>query len=618
MPAKTIYLHLGLAKTGSTALQRTIAGGHQRLAAEGLHSWSVAPNHGPPLARMLGVKGVGVLPELASYQYQSPEALQRSLLQEIAAADDAFMLSGEQIPGFGRPALLALKDFLESTGAELRAFAYVREPRAWMTSQVQQLVKAAGRTMEEATAEVGGWFGRVIPPLLDTFGGRLSLRFYGTYATPNALLEDFLGALGRDPALAGEFDMGWENTSLSHRGVVLLEAMNHLARSEGRPGPNWLPVAESVRVNMRGPGFRLPASALDAIIDSNADAIALASKHAGVDLASMAGPEGDADIAWRPDDDLVRTMYAVTTELAQTKARMSYGRGRTLLAAGDEPKARRAFVNALTHVADMPEAKAVLDRLQARDARRAELAAKRRARQAEHEEKRGAAAENRPVGRAGQTGTATAPRVPTAVELEEIAQLGHRDFVGGMWEEIGQLQFDFLLAEGLEPHHVLLDIGCGNLRAGVHLIRYLEPGHYLGLDQHRELIDRGITQELGEALAGGKIPEFVVSSDFEFEQFSRVPHAAIAQSLFTHLTADDISLCLNRLRSFVGDGCRLYATFFEAREPVDNPPLSGSRIMFHHTRAELEELGRANDWEPRYLGAWNHPRGQMMMRFDAA
>jgi len=51
--------------------------------------------------------------------------------------------------------------------------------------------------------------------------------------------------------------------------------------------------------------------------------------------------------------------------------------------------------------------------------------------------------------------------------------------VGGMWEQIGQLQFDFLVNHGLEPNHKLLDIGCGTLRGGRHFITYLVPGNYM-------------------------------------------------------------------------------------------------------------------------------------------
>ena len=59
---------------------------------------------------------------------------------------------------------------------------------------------------------------------------------------------------------------------------------------------------------------------------------------------------------------------------------------------------------------------------------------------------------------------------------EEIAAGLHREMVGGMWEEMGRLQLEFLQREGLTPEATLLDVGCGCLRAGVHFVRFLEPG----------------------------------------------------------------------------------------------------------------------------------------------
>ncbi|MGD0673589.1 MAG: hypothetical protein ABSB13_16080 [Candidatus Binatus sp.] len=43
---------------------------------------------------------------------------------------------------------------------------------------------------------------------------------------------------------------------------------------------------------------------------------------------------------------------------------------------------------------------------------------------------------------------------------------GHRGYVGGKWDALGQLQFEFMLKMGLKPGHVLLDTGCGALRGG--------------------------------------------------------------------------------------------------------------------------------------------------------
>src|SRR5262245_17052197 len=78
-----------------------------------------------------------------------------------------------------------------------------------------------------------------------------------------------------------------------------------------------------------------------------------------------------------------------------------------------------------------------------------------------------------------------------ALTDEEIRAGAHRDFVGGLWDEIGRLQFDFLVAHGLKPEHKLVDVGCGALRGGVHFIRYLKPGHYFGLDLNASLIKAG-------------------------------------------------------------------------------------------------------------------------------
>lgn len=50
------------------------------------------------------------------------------------------------------------------------------------------------------------------------------------------------------------------------------------------------------------------------------------------------------------------------------------------------------------------------------------------------------------------------------------------------WVQRGQWQIDFLRHNGLEPHHIVLDVGCGPLRGGIHLIQYLDKSCYTGFD----------------------------------------------------------------------------------------------------------------------------------------
>lgn len=140
--------------------------------------------------------------------------------------------------------------------------------------------------------------------------------------------------------------------------------------------------------------------------------------------------------------------------------------------------------------------------------------------------------------------------------------LGYREYVGGLWDEIGKLQFDFMISRGLQPRHVFLDVACGPLRLGVRLIPYLDRGNYLGLEKEERLVKIGIAKELGPSLYASKAPEFVISSSFEFDKFSRQPDYALAQSLFTHLREEDIALCMSEFRRFVNPGSRFFATYF--------------------------------------------------------
>jgi hypothetical protein len=195
---------------------------------------------------------------------------------------------------------------------------------------------------------------------------------------------------------------------------------------------------------------------------------------------------------------------------------------------------------------------------------------------------------------------------------------GPRGYVGGLWYELGELQFRFLVDHGLRPDHVLLDIACGSLRAGVRLIPYLQSGNYLGIDINSSLVEHGKKIELGQTICEVKRPEFVISEAFEFSKFSKQPDFCIAQSLFTHLTEKDIALCLGNLRGYGKNDTVLYATFFEVDAPIINPAQSHPQAPFRYTKSEMELVGGRTGWRMEYIGEWNHPRTQKMLRYMPA
>lgn len=204
----------------------------------------------------------------------------------------------------------------------------------------------------------------------------------------------------------------------------------------------------------------------------------------------------------------------------------------------------------------------------------------------------------------------------------------HREIVGGMWDEIGALQFEFLKGHGLSTQDHLLDIGCGSLRGGVHFAAYLQPGHYWGVDSHEDLLDAGYRIELNRLGLTDRVPRanLLHDGDFNFERFDRMFDVAIAQSLFTHLSASRIHLCLYRLAKVMVPGGRLFATYFEIPEGygadqsywhVQGDVLSfGYKDPFHYRRSELTAMASGLAWRIVWSGDWKHPRDQKMMIFE--
>ncbi|MFI4977157.1 MAG: class I SAM-dependent methyltransferase [Solirubrobacterales bacterium] len=201
----------------------------------------------------------------------------------------------------------------------------------------------------------------------------------------------------------------------------------------------------------------------------------------------------------------------------------------------------------------------------------------------------------------------------------------HRGAVGGMWEEIGQLQFEFLVGEGLTPEHYLLDMGCGSLRGGVHFVRYLEPGHYFGIDRNAKLLAAG-ESELERAGVSGKHPTLVARSDFDATSLGQSFDFALAQSLFTHLPFNTIVRCVAEVGRVLSPGGRFFATFFAnpgprlRTEPMPirsdiSIPVRLDQDPYYYDPALFSWLCEGSDLVCEHYGEWGHPRSQQMLVF---
>lgn len=205
----------------------------------------------------------------------------------------------------------------------------------------------------------------------------------------------------------------------------------------------------------------------------------------------------------------------------------------------------------------------------------------------------------------------------------------HRHLIGGMWEEIGTLQIDFLKSQGLQPSYTLLDIGCGCLRLGVRAVEFLDTDKYWGIDLNEELLTAGYDHEVVPSGLAAKLPRTNLVTDAEFT-FTGTPHQvdmAIAQSVFTHLPLEYLRLCLTNLANHLDGPCDFFATFFivtedEAAAPVLHDPggitTHPDKDPFHYTENDLRRAAWNLPWKVDIIGDWNHPRDQRMVCFRKA
>lgn len=214
-------------------------------------------------------------------------------------------------------------------------------------------------------------------------------------------------------------------------------------------------------------------------------------------------------------------------------------------------------------------------------------------------------------------------------EVEAAVSEGrHREFVGGLWDEMGVLQLGLLKSFGLKEGHSLLDIGCGALRGGSYFVRYLDPCHYFGIDLRQELLDAGFEMEIVAAGYADRLPRsnLIVDSEFNASLFDRTFDFALAFSVFTHLPLNHVRLCFENLAPAMTSGGKFIATYFErsmseaSGKPQTHSPggitTFAARDPYHYSKSDLEFAIQGLPWRVEFLDDFGHPRGQKAACFE--
>lgn len=215
--------------------------------------------------------------------------------------------------------------------------------------------------------------------------------------------------------------------------------------------------------------------------------------------------------------------------------------------------------------------------------------------------------------------------IPKSVRYR-VSPGSYRVTVGGLWDEVGTLQFEYLVAQGLKAEHRLLDIGCGSLRGGVRFVEYLDVGNYYGLDIDAQLLTAG-RRELAKAGLLDREPHLIVDDAFRFDRFDASFDYALAVSVFTHLPFNVIMRCLTEVERVLAPGGRFYATFYANHGPRLNvapykEQAAGTTTVdadpFYYDPDLLRWAVAESTLDFSLIGDWKHPRNQQLVLFTKA
>jgi SAM-dependent methyltransferase len=179
------------------------------------------------------------------------------------------------------------------------------------------------------------------------------------------------------------------------------------------------------------------------------------------------------------------------------------------------------------------------------------------------------------------------------------------------WLELGKRQFDYLIDHGLRPEDRMLEIGCGNLRAGWRFIEFLGDGAYTGVDISPEIL-AAAEATLVEWRLKDKHPRLLLVDDMSFRMLPDGHFDVVhAHSVFSHCPIDVVEAALVGVRRVIRpDG------FFDFtyNESADATYWGTLREDWFYPTEMLIDLAARHGFRAKRLSGWVHPQAKLRLR----
>jgi hypothetical protein len=257
-------VHIGIHKTGSSSIQQAVHGRLRELRRCGIVYPAIRNcsrltilfrdhRERDPVVKVRGLDSPQLIADHCA-------RLSDSLRRTLAADHRVALLSGEELSRLTHSEVERFHSWFD--GYDVHVIAYLREPRAWASSQAQQLVKA-GYTLQEAVTKRAlkpGFRERLSPWL--TFYGRDRISVFDFDVAklyPGGITSHFAEQIGLPNKLKAKMAGVRVNEGLSEEAVAQLSAWNE--QHTGRPSAERLEAMQ----RLGGPPFVLDVEVLDRI-----------------------------------------------------------------------------------------------------------------------------------------------------------------------------------------------------------------------------------------------------------------------------------------------------------------------------------------------------------------
>ena len=183
-----------------------------------------------------------------------------------------------------------------------------------------------------------------------------------------------------------------------------------------------------------------------------------------------------------------------------------------------------------------------------------------------------------------------------------------RNLPGSAFGEAAGKTLKMLIANGLNKDDVCVDYGCGTLRVGVHVIKYLQRGAYWGLDVDEAVLEEG-RKLVGNSLLTDKAPHLhVISPRSIAEAAAAKPKILFSVSVLVHVAPEDLKKYFENILTIIDDsGVAIIRGRWSCSETVQ---FSGQ--SWAHSEIKMQEIVSSIGGEMKIVeqtGSWLHDFG---------